>query len=767
MALSHMTNMRNFTRFLQAKKTMTKLALTVLRATSLLAILCASNLALADNSLIIPRANKAPVLADYVQGLPAEHGVEVGNFRQFIPGDGTPSSRNTKAYLSYDDTHFYAVFVDKVDPKLVRANISKRDNIMGDDEVMLELDTFRDKQRTLVFHVNPYGVQLDGKRTEGQGFDFNFDTQWQSDGQLTNDGFVAMMAIPFKSLRFKSSDVQSWGIAVGRIVGGTNEWSFWPYISNQNASFVGQLADITIPAKLTPGRNLQIIPSLFLGNKKFLDVSDPTAAVWQKENKTRPGLDAKWVVGEAMALDLTLNPDFSEVESDEPQAIVNMRYEVLFPEKRPFFLENADFFKTPQTLFFSRRIAEPKIGARLTGREGSWSYGGLVMDDSAPGKRLETNETNYGRKANIAVGRLQNDFASGSHAGVLLTERHFGNTSDTMASADMLLELDKNWSFNAQLAHSASTDANNLKQNANLTYAELKHAGRNFNYSGKYLDIGANFDTVLAFLPRTDIRQTEHEVRYMWDMPETTFLQHISPELRGVVTRDHRNVVQDWRIASELGVRTRNSINMNFVNVNSYEYYAGKGFQKHGVEVVLGSQLLKWLNLIFIAGTDTAINYTPAAGQDASLNNSRNVTLILGFKPHSQFRLDETLLYNQLSSKDAMYGQTPDSLIYRDLLFRSKLSYQHNRFLGLRMVIDYHQLQTNPLLTGIKAGKQLNKDLQLSYVLSPGTTLYAGYADRQENLALIGNPLRAVNTDKLDLMTGRSVFVKLNYLFQL
>lgn len=767
MALSLMTNVLHFMRAQRDKKTMAKRTLTALRLASLLSIFCASNVALAEEKLLIPRSNKAPVLADYVQGIPAEHGVEVGNFRQFIPGDGTLSSRDTKAYLSYDDTHFYAVFVAKVDPKLVRANITKRDNIMGDDEVMLELDTFHDKQRTLVFHINPYGVQLDGKRTEGQGLDLNFDTQWQSDGQLTNDGFVAMMAIPFKSLRFQSSDVQTWGIAVGRIVGGINEWSFWPYISNQNASFVGQLAAITIPAKLTPGRNLQIIPSLFLGNKKFLDVADPNAVVWQKENKTRPGLDAKWVVGEAMALDLTLNPDFSEVESDEPQAIVNKRYEVLFPEKRPFFLENADFFKTPQTLFFSRRIAEPKIGARLTGREGRWSYGGLVMDDNAPGKRLEANELNYEKKANIAVGRLQNDFASGSHAGILLTERYFGNTSDMVASADMLLELDKNWSFNAQLAHSARTDANNLKQNANLTYAELKHAGRNFNYSGKYLDIGANFDTVLAFLPRTDIRQTEHEVRYMWDMPDTTFLQQMSSELRGVVTRDHSNVVQDWMFVGELGLRTQYSINMSVMNVNSYEYYAGKGFQKYGNGMVLDSQLLKWLNLIFIAGTDTAINYTPAAGQDASLNNSRNLTLILGFKPHSQFRLDETLLYNHLHSKQAMYGQAEDSLIYRDLLFRSKLSYQHNRFLGLRLVIDYHRLQTNPLLTGIKAGKQLNKDLQLSYVLSPGTTLYAGYADRQENLALIGNPQRAVQTDKLDLMTGRSVFVKLNYLFQL
>ncbi|MBC3873792.1 carbohydrate binding family 9 domain-containing protein [Undibacterium flavidum] len=734
---------------------------------SSLVCLLASGAAQAADTLTIPRANKPPVLADYVAGLPSEHGVEINTFRQYRPGNGTPASQDSKAYLSYDDKHFYAIFVVKADPKSVRANIAKRENIIGDDEVVLELDTFNDKQRSFVFHANPYGVQFDGKRTEGIGLDFNFDTQWQSEGQLTQDGFVVSMAIPFKSLRFNASEVQNWGIAVGRIVGGINEWSFWPYITDKDASFVGQMAQIQIPAKLVPGRNLQINPSLFTGQKKLLNSSNPSAALWQQENKSRPGLDAKWVVSEAMALDLTLNPDFSEVESDEPQALVNKRYEVLFPEKRPFFLENASMFQTPQNLFFSRRIIEPKAGARLTGREGNWSFGGLVIDDAAVGKFLPVQHASYGDKANIVVARVQNDFSNGSNLGAMLTERRLGNISNSVVSADMRYQLDKNWNINAQFAHSQTKDGATTKLQDDLGFLEVKHTGRNFLWTSQYLDIGENFDRKLAYLPRNDIRQFTQQIRYIWDFTEPKIFNQAGPQLKAIVSRDHQNLVQDWSLETDLILRTKFATDITVVNVNSYELYEGRGFQKYGNGIGVVSELLDWLSINFVTGTDKLINYVPAAGQDPSLNQARDFSLTLGFKPHSQLRIDETLLYNDLHTMKAIASLPVDSAIYRDLVFRSKIAYQHNRYLGVRLVLDYHNLQANPLLSGIKSGKQLNKDLQLSYVLGPGTTIYAGYADRQENLATVSNPQRVVQTDKLDLITGRSVFVKLNYLFQL
>ncbi len=135
--------------------------------------------AFAQTDLTLPRAKTPPQLQDYVGGVPADAGFVVRDFKQRTPGDGNPVSKATTAYLSYDDTHFYAVFVAKEDPKNVRARIAKREDFVGDDFVILELDTFHDKRRAFSFFVNPYGVQMDSKRNEGLELDKNFDTKWQ------------------------------------------------------------------------------------------------------------------------------------------------------------------------------------------------------------------------------------------------------------------------------------------------------------------------------------------------------------------------------------------------------------------------------------------------------------------------------------------------------------------------------------------------------------------------------------------------------------
>jgi len=245
------------------------------------------------------------------------------------------------------------VFVAKDDPALIRARLGKRDDFEGDDFVILELDTFHDKRRAFTFFINPYGVQLDAKRTEGLDLDIEFDTQWQSEGEITQDGYVVSVAIPFKSLRYRSADVQTWGISLGRTIARLNEESFWPYITKRIAGVAPQMATVQIPEKLIAGCNAQLNPFLYLGKTRALNSDNPNTPFWQNDSKIQGGLDAKWVLGDASAIDLTLKPDFSEVESDEPQIVLDKRYEVLFPEKRPFFLENAAFFKRRIPCFFA------------------------------------------------------------------------------------------------------------------------------------------------------------------------------------------------------------------------------------------------------------------------------------------------------------------------------------------------------------------------------------------------------------------------------
>src|SRR5687768_15274956 len=289
------------------------------------------------------------------------YGAVVTEFRQREPGDGTPISAETQAYLSYDSENLYVIFVCRDDPSDIRANIARREDIEADDAVVVYLDTFRDRKRAYLFMVNPRGVQLDGIRTEGQDDDLSFDAVWHAEGQLTDTGYIVRIAIPFRSLRFPRASQQTWGVALGRIIRRNNEESYWPFITEREDGFVPQFAEAQGLSDISPGMNIQVNPYATVARARILD-DDAEIPGFRTLNDQRVGMDAKLVLRDAVAVDGTINPDFSQVETDDPQVSVNQRFEVFFPEKRPFFLENAGYFQTPVNLFFSRRIQDPGAG---------------------------------------------------------------------------------------------------------------------------------------------------------------------------------------------------------------------------------------------------------------------------------------------------------------------------------------------------------------------------------------------------------------------
>lgn len=743
------------------------IVITRLRQSAAAAMILASSMAMAADKLQIPRAKHAPVLADYVAGIPADAGVEVSGFRQFEPGDGEPSALETKAYISYDENNLYVVFVCKDDPKLVRARIARREDLPGDDAVQLDIDTFNDKQRSFRFYANPYGVQMDAKNTEGLGPDFQFDTQWKSDGKITPNGYVVTMEIPFKSLRFHRAPVQNWGISVGRIVPRLNEFSYWPYITKRQEAFVPQMAEAQINEQITSGRNIQINPYGYIGRSRALNGNDPSAPFWERDNNNQAGVDAKFVLADAFAVDLTLNPDFSEVETDEPQVIIDKRYEVLFPEKRPFFLENSGFFKTPEQLFFSRRIVDPQVGARITGRHGDWSIGGLVMNDEAEGKQLDPSNPDYRKKANIGVARVQKDFGVDSNVGVLLTNREMGESKNSVAGVDARVKVSENWALSGQIASSSTKGALGADDSGSLATFVATRSDRNFNYEGKYLDISRKFHSSLGFIPRADIRQTTQTASYLWNFPEAEWLVNAGPSFTGVYTKDHDGTLQDWSTDTSVQVNGLRATGLEAHLYNGQELYAGQRFHKKGYMLGAKSEWFKWLTAEVNVGENKVINYVPAAGLIPFLGDARSFAMNVKITPTPQFRIEETLFYNDLRTQTAMGGESQGSNVYRNLLSRTKVTYQYSRFLNAHLIFDYNFLRTNTNLFAFEGGKQLTTDLLFSYVLSPGTTAYVGYTDRQQNLALIGNPEILQRTRDLEMHTGRKVFVKFNYLFQL
>ncbi len=698
----------------------------------------------------IPRVTRAPKLADFLENRAREAEAVVTDFHQFKPRDGAPASQPTAAYLSYDDRNLYVAFVCRDDPALIRARVAKRETIMEDDRVNLVIDTFHDHHRAYWFDVNPYGVQADGVVTDGVEDDPSWDTLWHSEAKITGDGYVVLVTLPFRSVRFKPSDNQTWGLILARWIMRNNEFSVWPDFNRSQPGFVRQGGDMEGLSRISPGRNMQLIPYGAFAKSRYLDIP---GAAFRSENDLRAGLDAKLILRDAFALDVTLNPDFSQVESDEPQVTVNQRYEVFFPEKRPFFLENAGFFKTNRTLFFSRRIVDPEYGGRLTGKVGRWAVGALLATDRAPGRGDGTDAS-----ATAGVVRVQREFWRDSKAGILATDREYRGTHNRVASFDTNLRLLPNWNLEAQLMTSDTRLADGRRLNGPGYHIEWRHSGRHLQSITHYTDRSPSFRADLGFIERVDVRELAHTGGYRW-RPESGRIVSFGPQIEAALNYSHAGRLQDWSLHPRFFLELQPMTEINVGRSDAYELYQGIGFSKHHTEIEFESQWTKWLAVGGDLSAGSEVNFYPAAGVEPFTARSGSAETGFTLRPNARTRIDSTYLYTALSWR----GRS----VFTNHIARVKTNYQFSRELSLRAIVDYASVLPNPSLVNLEKEKHLGADVLLTYMLNPGTALHIGYTDLYDNLALDPRVSPAVKRTRIpDLNTGRQVFVKLGYLFR-
>src|SRR6202046_473867 len=450
---------------------------------------------IAPPTLNIPRLTRAPALEDFLNMKPQGEGAmqmaKVTGFVQRNPHDGAKVSEETAAYLGYDRKNLYVVFICFDDPKKVRARMSRREDIYDDDEVEVMLDTFHDLRRAYAFQTTPLGVQWDAiwseaTRDEISGnFDTSFDTVWDSKGKVTSRGFVVWMAIPFKSLRLPSTKNQDWGIILYRGIIRKNEDAFWPSVSYKVAGRLGQAATLSGLEGISPGRSIELIPYGIMRGFRALDVRDPTNPYFQNAiAQGQFGMDAKFVIRDRFVVDMTANPDFSQVESEDPQITVNQRYAVYFPEKRPFFLENEDFFRTPMDLFFTRSIGDPSAGIRLTGKDGPYSVGLMAADDRSPGLAVPDSSPVSGIRSYFTIARVSRDIFRQSSVGALYTDWECPTTGEfnRIGGLDTHLKFNPNWTLDGQAVVTSSHL--NLNCEGNLYPFSSGNRGNNSYYAG-------------------------------------------------------------------------------------------------------------------------------------------------------------------------------------------------------------------------------------------------------------------------------------------
>ena len=727
-------------------------------------LLCAPPLAAADAPrLPIKRVAEPPRLDDFVAGrIPADM-VRVTGFIQREPRDGEAVSRETTAFVGYDDTSLYVVFLCKEDKGAVRARMSKRESIMGDDTVAVYLDTFNDHRHAYGFSVNPLGIQMDQLVTDGQEDDNSFDTLWYSEGRLTADGYAVRFAIPFRSLRFSNTSVQSWGIVLVRVLPVRNEVSCWPRLTRNTSNQLALAADLEGLAGISPGRNMQFIPYGAFTGSRFLN-EDLGSYGGKKEG--RAGLDAKVVIKDALTLDVAANPDFSQVESDEPQVTINQRFEVQFPEKRPFFIENSSYFKTPEELFFSRRIVDPSFGARLTGRVGSWTVAGLVMDDRAPGEQALPVSDVHGKATVAAVGRVVREFARQSTIGATMTSRQFGAGSNTVGGADVRLRFGDRWVVTGQAIASQTTHEDGTTQSGPAFVAETSYTSRKLEFRSRYSDRSEGFRSELGFFRRVDIRQWENEAQYKW-FPKDSAILSWGPAFETSTVWNQRGELQDWEAGPEVEFEFPANTQVHAGAGRAYERYEGIGFDKHSVRIFSETEWLKWLSGSFAYRQGPQINYYPAEGLPF-LGAGREMEAGITLRPTPRVRLEGTYIFNDLATgAEAPAAVPPGETIFKLHLFRAKANYQFTRELSLRAIVDYNTVTPNTALVALERDKRLTGDILLTYLVNPGTAVYVGYTGAYANLALDPRlPTDRQRTESARTLTGRQFFVKLSYLIR-
>ena len=711
-------------------------------------------------TIVIPRVTEAPRIDDYLAGTPRTSETGVRDFYQREPGDGVPASQATEAYLSYDDHNLYVIFVARErEPGQVRASLTRREGFGNDDFVGIILDTFHDRRRAYLFIVNPLGVQLDGVTTEGQDDDYSFDALWRSEGRLTPFGYVVWMAIPFKSLRFLNIAEQEWGIGLARAIRRNNETSFWPYMTRRVSGMGQQLATATGLRDISPGRNIQFIPYGALARARFLDPSRPA---YVTDTDWRAGVDGKMVLRDAFTLDLTFNPDFSQVESDEPQVTINQRFEVFFPEKRPFFIENSSFFETPINLFFSRRIADPQVGARLTGKKEGWAMAALAIDDRGPGEVIDPASPEHGDRAGIGVLRLQRELPRQSNIGVIATTRDFGASHSRVLSLDGRYKLNDTWVLTGQAAIAHTRPLDGPGQSGPAFSLELDRSGRSWGTFISYQDISPDFGAPVGFVRRNDLRQVHPFVRYTW-FPGKGPLVSIGPDLAASALWDHAGTLQDWEVGTEFQVELKGGTELEVEYGESMERFAGVDFRKQERSVRFNTAWLKWLELFAQYERGDEINFFPGPGLAPFVADGTSAEFSITLKPIAPLRIDQTYLFTRLDAPEEM----APGVIVDNHITRTRASYQFTRALSLRAIVDYSAVLPDRALVDLDREKRFSADVLVTYLVNPWTAIYVGYTDGYGNLEI--DPLsrdRVRQTASPFHSIGRQVFVKTSYLLR-
>lgn len=677
------------------------------------------------------------------------------------PGENTPANVRTECFLISDEKNFYVAFhAYDPDPSKIRAHYMDRDLAWDDDWVMIALDPFKDERRAFQLLVNPLGVQMDDILNEvGSGsaiIDSTWDAIWDSAGQITDDGYIVEMAIPFTSIRFpRGNTKQRWGFQLLRQYPRQFAYFFrvTPWNRNRDCTLCEDATLIGFE-KASSGINLEFDPTI-TSHRTDARSSVLSGPLERGDTETDLGLSARWGITPNISFNGAINPDFSQVEADVAQLGVNIRFALFYPEKRPFFLEGSDLFETMFRIVHTRTIVDPSWGTKITGKEQKHAFGVLVTEDNLPSILIPSNGGSryvlFNENITTTIARYRFDLGKRSTLGALITNRDGEEYYNKVFGLDGVFQLSSADSISAQFLSSKTSYPHTsspmpdypLLPFDGYAYAILYlHEARDWNWWAGFEDVDRDFRADAGFLPRVDtITKMLGLQRIVWGGSESWF-RNFSIYGEGKQVENEENMLTDrWlSLVGEISGPLQSTLTAGLVN------------RKELFNEVLYDQDYFHYEFIMRPTKSLSLSLSGKMGDAIDYHNSRPADLFdirpgVGyfFGRRLQVRLDHLL-----QRLDVDEGR-----LFEANLTESRIIYQFNARTFVRAIVQYLDLDRNLSLYITPPqlpNRELLTQLLFSYKINPQTLLFVGYSDNR------------FGAEEIDMtQQDRTFFIKLGY----
>jgi len=685
------------------------------------------------------------------------------------PGENIPARVKTVAYLMEDGTSLYVGFVaSDPDPSKIRAYLRDRDTADNDDLVGIIIDTYNDGRRAFEFYANPLGVQMDltnddtANRKNTFEIDYSWDAIWDSAGRINGDGYVVEMRIPLNQLRFPAVDgKQTWGVDFSRTYPRGSKYRFSSNLRDRGINCIlCQIGKLSGLENAEPGRDLEVVPTLTASQSDSTDEPgiDPMVS---GSTKTEAGLSLRWGITPDLTANLAINPDFSQIEADASQLEVNNRFALFFPEKRPFFLEGADYFTTPFRAVFTRTIAEPEVGAKLTGKRGENTFGVFATQDRVtnllfPGA-FESDTTTLEQSNTSFVGRYSRGFGDTSSIGGLVTVRDGDGYHNYLAS------IDGRWKINDQhtlsLQHLESETqypldvAVEFEQpqgvfDGNATGLRYKYESRSWFGNLRHVSLSDGFRADSGFQARIGITKQTANMGHTWHGDDESWWYRMRFQTQYESTHLEDGTFAGKELSVRFGVGGP---------LQSWTQFALVGGSELDGGVLFNTQSIRFFFKIQPRG-GLVLEVLTEIGEQIDYENTR-----LGDRKLLQPSINWNASRNLLVSMDGIFASldTQDGeKIFDATVVDARVTWQFNVRSFLRVTVQHSETSRNQAVYVDEVdanSKDVGRQLLYSYKINPQTVFFLGYSDSY------------LDDDDLDGLTAsdRSVFMKIGYAWNL